>query len=267
MVGHFLYWNGKCSYKDLNTAICKNVPGVSQKPEAQDNYKKLGVIKIISLALADAVNPCAFAVLLMLLLAITTATDRNAKKILLSGLAFIGSVFVMYFIYGLLLTTIFQSLTEGISVIIYKIFSVLAILLGIWEIKDFFNYKPGSFATEMPMGLRPKVQRLIAKATTPGGAAIIGLFVTLFLLPCTIGPYIIATSSLAFIDLLKSIPLLLLYNIIFIIPMLIITLLVVFGIKKIEDLGSWRKNNIKYMHLIAGLIILILGIFMLFGIL
>lgn len=266
--GWRFYFNGVCVDNDSNQIICQdtnttNDYGTTDKP----NYERLSLIKVISLALTDAVNPCAFAVLLMLLLAITTSNPKSKKKILLSGLAFSLSIFIMYFLYGLIFITFFKSFSGNISIIFYKAFAVFAVLLGLWHLKDFFYYKPGSIGTEMPMKLRPKVQRLLSKATSPRGAFVIGLFVTVFLLPCTIGPYIIATSSLAFIDLIKSMPLLLLYNLIFIIPMIVITLLIYFGFKKIQDLGKWKEKNIKYLHLISGAIILILGLLMLFGIL
>ncbi len=265
MDGWKFYWNGECNIEDQNLAVCE--PGTEYGETDKANYERLSLIKVIGLALADAVNPCAFAVLLMLLLAITTSNPEKKKRMLLSGLAFTLSIFVMYFLYGLLLVTFFGSFTGNISVIIYKVFAVVAILLGIWQLKDFFYYRPGNVGTEMPLGLRPKVNKLISKATSPRGAMVIGIFITLFLLPCTIGPYIIATSSLAFIDLMKSIPLLLLYNLIFVIPMIVLTFLVYFGIKKINDLGAWKQKNIKYMHLVAGSIILLLGVLMLFGLL
>ncbi|MDD2477430.1 MAG: cytochrome c biogenesis protein CcdA [Candidatus ainarchaeum sp.] len=266
--GWKFYFNGVCIDNDSNQTICQdsnttNDYGTTTKP----NYERLSLIKVISLALTDAVNPCAFAVLLMLLLAITTSNPKSKKKILLSGLSFALSIFIMYFLYGLIFITFFKSFSGNVSIIFYKAFAIFAVLLGLWHLKDFFYYKPGSIGTEMPMKLRPKVQRLLSKATSPRGAFVIGLFVTVFLLPCTIGPYIIATSSLAFVDLMKSMPLLLLYNLIFIIPMIVITLLIYFGFKKIQDLGEWKQKNIRYLHLISGAIILILGLLMLFGIL
>jgi len=78
---------------------------------------------------------------------------------------------------------------------IFKAFGILAILLGIFNLKDYFFYRPGGLATEMPMKLRPGMKLLIKKITSPKGAFTIGIFVTLFLLPCTIGPYIIASGE------------------------------------------------------------------------
>ncbi|MCK4647738.1 hypothetical protein KAT24_02305, partial [Candidatus Pacearchaeota archaeon] len=97
------------------------------------------------------------------------------------------------------------------------------------------------------------------------GAFIVGLFVTIFLLPCTIGPYIIAGGILSAMAIIKTIPPLLLYNAIFVIPMIIITGIVYFGISKVEDVSGWKDKNIKVLHLIAGIIMLLLGIGLLLG--
>ena len=121
--------------------------------------------------------------------------------------------------------------------------------------------------TEMPMWLRPKVKKLIEKITSPYGAFIIGILVTLFLLPCTIGPYLIASGLLSYLDFLKTIPWLLYYNLIFILPMLAITIIIYIGFTTIHKVSGWKESNIRYLHLIAGLLLLALGILMLTGIL
>jgi len=85
------------------------------------------------------------------------------------------------------------------------------------------------------------------------------------LLPCTIGPYVICGGILCELGILKSLPWLLLYNLIFVLPMVIVVLIIYFGLRKVEDIASWQAKNIKYIHLISGLIILGLGIAMVLG--
>ena len=45
-----------------------------------------------------------------------------------------------------------------------------------------------------------------------------------------------------------------------------ITLIIYFGVSTIENIGGWKEKNIKYLHLIEGLILLTLGILMFTGI-
>jgi cytochrome c biogenesis protein CcdA len=170
-------------------------------------------------------------------------------------------------IYGFLIIKAFQFL-QSISFVknyLYKGLGVIALILGMLEIKDFFKYKPGTVGTEMPMFLRPKVQNIISKITSPLGAFTLGLFVTLFLLPCTVGPYVILGGMLSTLDYLKASPYLLLYNFIFIIPMIVIAFIVFFGTRNIEDISNWKDKNVRILHLVAGVLISLLGIVMILG--
>lgn len=226
--------------------------------------------KITALAAADAVNPCALAVLTLILIAILTHNPENKKKVLLAGLAFSLSVFILYLIYGLVIIQFFKSFSlfiDSFKIYLIKGLSVFAVLLGILNIKDFIKYRPGSFATEMPLFLRPKMKNMISKVASPKGAFLVGIFVTLFLLPCTIGPYIIASGILSYFDILKTLPWLLYYNLIFIAPMIAITLIVYFGYSTIERVSGWKELHIRALHLIAGLLLITIGILMFFGIL
>ncbi|RLI98149.1 MAG: hypothetical protein DRO99_01430 [Candidatus Aenigmatarchaeota archaeon] len=223
--------------------------------------------KIFSLAAVDAVNPCALAVLSLMLIAIITYNPKNRKNILLAGLAFTLSVYVLYMVYGLVIIKFFQFIQAltSIRLLLYQVLGVVAIVLGILNIRDFFSYKPGSIGTEMPMSLRPKVKKIINGITSPSGAFIVGAFVTVFLLPCTIGPYIIAGGILSAMELLQTLPMLLVYNLIFVTPMIAITLVVYGGITGVKDVSEWKDKNIRYLHLIAGTIIALLGAAMVLG--
>lgn len=261
-------------YSELNISTLPGKPEILKGSDvivgggnATCESQELTFAKIISLAAVDAVNPCAIAVLVLLLISIMTYNPKKKSKVLLAGLAFCLSIFVMYLVYGLIIVKFFQlvQVLSGVRLWIYKILGVAAIVLGILNIRDFFNYRPGRAGTEMPLMLRPKMKKMMSRVTSPGGAFIVGLFVTLFLLPCTIGPYIIAGGILSTLEFLSTLPWLLLYNLIFILPMLIITFIVYGGLTSVEKVGGWKDKNIKWLHLIAGIIMALLGIAMVVG--
>lgn len=264
-------WVFQWRNSDLNGFIGEvgqnNQPSENNSASNYQDEIGLTLFKIISLAAVDAVNPCAFAVLILMLITILTYNPKDKKKILLAGIAFIFSIFLMYLFYGLVIIRLFkliQALTS-IRIWLYKILGILATILGILNIRDFIKYRPGRIGTEMPMFLRPKVKKIISRATSPKGAFVVGLFVTVFLLPCTIGPYVICGGILCAFDLLKALPWLLLYNLIFVVPMLVIVGIIYFGVSKVDNISGWKDKNIKYLHLIAGIIILFLGLAMFFG--
>ena len=224
--------------------------------------------RITLLAIADSVNPCAIAVLAMILMAILIKNPEKRKKVLLTGLIFVLAVYIGYLIYGLIIVQFFKTfagLLRGGSGYVYNRLAILAMIIGALNIKDFFYYKKGGIATEMPLFLRPKLKRIISEITSPIGAFIIGFLVTLFLLPCTIGPYIVASGLISELGFLKTIPWLLYYNLIFVIPMLLITLITYWGFTRVEDVSAWKERNIKKLHLIAGILLFLVGLGLLTG--
>jgi len=236
----------------------------------QETKEKLTILGIIGLAIADMINPCALAVLAMVLIALFTQDPSKKYRVLLGGFSFVAAVFITYMIYGGIIVQFFifiKDYFDSIAPYVRIVFGVLAILLGILNIKDSINYKPGSIGTEMPMFMRPIAKNVIKSITKPFGAFIIGIIVTLFLLPCTIGPYIVAGERLSEIAFMKTIPWLILYNIIFVLPMIAITLLVYFGYTKVENVSGWKEKHIKTIHLISGIVLIILGVLIAIGIL
>ncbi len=223
--------------------------------------------KIVSLALVDAVNPCAFAVLLLLLTAILAYNPGNRRSVLLGGLMFVTAVFAMYFIYGLVFIRFFQ-LIQTLNVVkiwLFRALAITAIIFGLLNIRDFIKYKPGGIGTEMPLMLRPKMQAMIARVTSPKGAFLAGIMVTLFLLPCTIGPYVIAAGILSVFDMLANIPVLIVYNLIFVLPMMVIVGIVYLGLRGVKDVEEWKNRHITKLHLIAGILMLFVGVALLMG--
>jgi len=226
--------------------------------------------KITMLALADSVNPCAIAVLTMVLITILTQNPKNRRRVLFAGLAFTAAVYIGYMVYGGIIIQFFKTFAEFLrhnSSYLFDGLAILAMVIGILNIRDYFNYKAGTIGTEMPLGMRPKVKKWINKITSPTGAFIIGFIVTLFLLPCTIGPYIIASGLLSQLGFFNALPWLLYYNLLFVLPMLVITVLVFWGFTRVQDVSGWKERNIKKLHLIAGILLFLVGVGLLLGLL
>lgn len=228
----------------------------------------LGLGKITLLALVNSVNPCQIAMLVLVLITILTQNQEKKKKILSAGFAFIAAVYLGYLFYGIVLIQLFQAFTlllrQG-SVYVKDAFAVLAMLFGALQIKDFFFYKKGSFATEMPIWMRLKAKRFIEKITSPAGAFITGFIITLFLGPCTMAPLLVATETLSTLGIIGALPWLLYFNLIAVLPLIIITFVVYKGFTSAESISQWKERNVRIIHLIAGFLLLGVGLSMLIG--
>ena len=257
-------------YSEVNTYLGLNNDASTPPVESNNNEdieatesnksdNNLSIWIIISASIVDAINPCAFAVLIILLT--TILIKHNKKTALASGLSFTLSIFISYVLMGLGLYGAIN--VTGVTELITNIVGVLAIVLGLLNLKDFFWY--GKFTLiEVPRSWRPKMIGLINKTTSPAGAFFVGFLVSLFLLPCTSGPYIVVLGLLAQNPLdATAIFYLILYNVIFVLPMIIITIGAYKGLD-VKKLEKKRKNNLKNLHLIAGIILLTLGIYVLF---
>jgi len=232
----------------------------SSEGKTQESKLDLTLAAVIAAAAVDAINPCAFAVLIILMSTVLSA--GTGRKALQTGAAFAFSIFISYFLMGL---GLYKALSFGnISHIFYEIIGWLAILLGIFNLKDFFWYGKG-FLMEVPQSWRPNMKSLIKSVTSPAGAFAIGFAVSLFLLPCTSGPYIVILGMLSkSTTQMKAVLYLVLYNLIFVSPMFLISYAVYRGYdpSKAEEI---RQKRLRLLHLIAGLIMIGMGVMIVNG--
>jgi len=244
--------------------------GVPQ-PAISGTLSNLSILEIFGLALVDSVNPCAIAVLILLL---STFFMRNPNKryhLLLAGFSFALGIFVFYFMIGVLLLLGIKSAVAVLgnlrNVYIYTAFGIFSIVLGVLNLKDYFRYGSLGFAMEVPKRWKPKlgatIDTIVLKLASIPGAFIAGVAVTAFLLPCITGPYIVAGSLLSGLSVFDASLWLVFYNFVFVLPMLIITTIIFLGFTSLEKASEFRERNIKKLHLIAGLLLLLVGAIML----
>jgi len=213
---------------------------------------------ITSSAFVDSINPCAIAVLLFVLSALLFFGDK--KRLLKVGLAFVAGLFLTYLLFGL---GIFYALKINTWInpsVFHIIMGIFGVIVGLLNIKDFFWYGGGGFLMEIPRKWRPKMSMMLARTTTIPVAFLTGILVTAFELPCTGGPYVFVLGILSQ-NASKALiaPILVYYNLIFVLPLLVILFGVYFGFMRVDKTEHWKERNIKTLHLIAGLILVALG--------
>jgi len=241
---------------EICSADSQDPTGSAGDSSPTEKLTSLSLVTVIGAALVDSINPCAIAVLLILIGALLAT--GNKRRALQAGLAFTVSIYIVYFLFGLGLFSAIQ--ISGLSYWFYKIIGGFAIAIGLLNIKDYFWYGGGGFAMEIPKRWRPTLKRLLHSVTSPLGAFLMGFVVCLFELPCTGGPYLFILGLLAEKSTrMGAIPILLLYNLVFILPLIIITFMVFVGMTNVDKANEWKDKNIKVLHLIAGIIMLALG--------
>ena len=102
-----------------------------------------------------------------------------------------------------------------------------------------------------------QIHEMTKKITLPG-VLFLGAFVAGVELPCTGAPYLAILLLLSQNFNFAAFLMLILYNIIFVMPLIVILLMVYFGFK-IQNIKRWKQNNRAYMRLATGVTLIFLG--------
>ncbi|MEI7434445.1 MAG: cytochrome c biogenesis protein CcdA [Methanomicrobiales archaeon] len=215
---------------------------------------QLTIPLVIVAGLVDGINPCAFAVLVFLLVSIMSIGSK--RRMLQVGLVYIGAIFIFYFLSGLGLFALVQ--VSGFSSIFALIAATVAFAAGAVMIKDALQGGSGNWLV-IPESKKDAITRYVKEATLPA-TFILGILVGMFELPCTGGIYLAIISLISQkMTIMEGLPLLVLYNILFVAPLIIILAIVYFGLPP-ERLEAWRSQNRVIVRLAMGCLMIAIGI-------
>lgn len=208
----------------------------------------------------DAFNPCAFFVLLFLLSLLVHARNR-ARMLLIGGIFVFFSGFI-YFIFMAAWLNIFLLLGE--LQLITLIAGLTAIGLGMLNVKDFFWFQQGptlSISDKAKPGLFRRMRALVSSdhpSTLVFGTVTLAIAVNAYELLCTAGFPMVYTRTLTLHELSSGgyYFYLLLYNVVYIIPLFIIMLAFVYtlGSRKLQE------HEGRLLKLMSGAMMLGLGV-------
>ncbi len=210
---------------------------------------------VIGSAAIDSINPCAIGVLI-LMISVVLGGKGSARKLLMLGGLYIGSIFVTYLLAGLGLIYFLSSVPLYVAEYLSLIVGGFVIAAGLLEIKDFFWYGKG-FSLQIPHYFIDKIHDLSKNMTVPG-VILLGAFIAGVELPCTGAPYLAIITMLSMNFNFAALIMLVIYNIVFVLPLIIILLLVAGGMK-VTKVKHWKQANKGYMRFSIGLMLIFLG--------
>jgi len=213
--------------------------------------KRVTLIGVIGAALVDSINPCAFGVLLFLMAVLLSM--GSSKRAFRSAMVYTFVIFLVYFSLGLGI----RKLISSFSILSYiQIIAGTIILIGgIIEFKDFF-WEGKGFSLKIPEGAQPLLEKYVRKGTLPA-IIILGVLVALVELPCTGGIYL-GVLSLLSMNEVSGIIYLLIYNFVFILPLILVAYMIHKG-AKVDTVNRWVQKNKRFMRLAAGIIMVLLA--------
>lgn len=218
--------------------------------------KPLTLFSVIVAALIDSINPCAFGVLIFLMISLLGM--GSSKRALKAGLLYTFMVFLTYFLSGLGIFKAIQALSSVASYVHIGV-GALVFVFGLIEIKDFF-WEGRGISLKIPVSAKPTIEKIIHQGTIPA-ILLLGILVSLFELPCTGGVYLAILTMMAKNNSF-SLFYLFLYNLIFILPLIVLTFIIYKGANP-ERLQNWTNHEKKWMRLVTGLLMLALSLYLL----
>jgi cytochrome c biogenesis protein CcdA len=213
---------------------------------------------VLVTGLLDSVNPCAFAVILLLIAFLFTLRQSRARVLQL-GFVYILMIFVVYFGIGLGLLRAVRLSDDPHFVA--RAGSWLLIALGMINLLEFF-FPKFPIKLHMPSFAGEKTNQLIKQATLPT-TIMAGFLVGLCTFPCSGGIYVsIITLLNAKTTYSWGLVYLLLYNVVFVLPLVVILLSL--GNRLVaKRVASWEREHSLKIRLWYGLVMVALGIIML----
>ena len=205
-------------------------------------------------ALIDSINPCAFSILI-LTIAFLFSIGKFRSGILKIGGTYILGIFVVYVLIGLgILQTLHIFNTPHFMA---RVGASLLIALGaINLINEFFPAFP--IKLRIPHAAHRKIAELMEVGSIPT-AFLLGVLVGLCEFPCTGGPYLMVLGLLHDSSTyLSGLGYLLLYNLIFILPLVII-LLIASNEVLLQKARAWQEKEGRAMRFWSGIAMVILG--------
>jgi cytochrome c biogenesis protein CcdA len=245
--------NNGCSQQGLQLATMLENRGIS-------------FALIATAGLLDGINPCAIG-MLILLLGYLLVFSHEPHRMVKLGLIYIVTVFATYFLIGIVFSQfIYQLLSQPwyqeVSHIIKYIIIAAIWIAALINIKDFFAYGKW-FSLGVSKGEVPLLLKLIKKVDWHA-TILLGAVVTIFELPCSLPLYVgsiaIMTQTFHFIP---TILYLLLYNLMFITPLVIVFAILVKTHHVFEAKDVQERVN-KWMKLSMGIAQILIGIGLLF---
>ena len=254
-------------YLDANNLVidCQMGSNIFECIEAEPQSMASILYLTMVTGFLDGVNPCAFSVLLFFVALIFSAKTMNVEKaekeVMLVGGVYIVAVFLSYLLIGLLLFNVVR-LYQDLH-LIARLGAALIILIGLFNIKD--AVMPGlGPSIRMPSVGWERVRVYMRKLTIPA-TFISGLLVGFFEFPCTGGLYFGIISLLASrATITQGFIYLILYNLFFILPLIIVLLFTVHGRLLDFSLQSWRAHGDRFIRLLSGLFYIVIGALILF---
>ncbi len=247
-----------------------------ESPEAINRiiqrFSSFGVLAVAGAGLLDGLNPCAFTTIIFFV-SYLAAMERKGKEILVVGGAFAGAVFLAYFLVGIGALGFVHSLAivQTLSRLVYLGTGVFCLAMAGLALYDLYRIRQGRMedtALRLPDMLRRRVRSTIREGASVRNyvwaAFVTGFVVSLLELACTGQIYLPTIIFVTGVPELRinAMLYLALYNLMFIVPLMVIFVLAYYGTTSLE-LTLFLRRNTALVKVLTAIFFAALGAWLL----
>jgi len=247
------FYNNPEQYLEQTIAPFGQVHDTSTIAEEKFNALTYGVVA--GAGLLDGINPCAFTTIIFLI-SYLSLVGVSRKQMFYTGSTFTLAVFFTYFAIGLAFFNFLKLIlrSQAIMIGVNSLLLLVVVVLGVFSAIDFVRCIKGDvndIMLQLPgflkEGIRGRIRDFAKnKAAILGASFVLGVVIAGMELACTGQVYIPIVTMIAEPSLrIKAVSYLLLYNIAFILPLVVVFLMAAFGVT------SDRMGNIFRRHIAA----------------
>jgi len=236
-------------------------------------FRSFGALTVAAAGLIDGLNPCAFATIVFFI-SYLAFTGRKGRDIVLVGGAFTLGVFMTYTLVGFGLLKAIQALPfmAALGRWVYIGAGVLALVLAILSASDFLAARRGKvdeMRLKLPTAWRKQINKVIREGSQLRAFVAVafatGFVISLIELACTGQVYLPTILFVMSVPEMRAqaISYLLLYNILFIIP-----LVAVFGVAyagtSSDKLATFVNKQTATVKLLTAVLFFVLAVWLLY---
>ncbi len=231
-------------------------------------YEGIGPAVIGLAGFLDGLNPCAFATIIFLLSYLQISGETRAR-LLAIGISYIGGVFTAYFLLGLGLAEVVGRLgvLQKTADVVNLAMGLFAVVIGVLSIRDGILCLQGRLAEmslQLPAGLKAGIHKVIRTTARRRmfivAAFGVGALISVLELSCTGQVYAPTIIYMLQSGEKKATVLLLLYNIAFILPLLLVFAAAYFGMTSTQLTAVLKKRAATVKFALAALFLLLAGL-------
>jgi len=270
------YEKVSAAVRGSGSELLKSTPTPEESKKAEESiierFKSFGVLAILLAGLIEGMNPCALATLVFFI-SYLTMVGRKRREIFWVGIGFSGTGYFTHLLLGFGILSFIQHLSflPLFSRILYLITLIFALFFGIFSLYDYVQLKkgrPAKMKLQVPNFLKKKIHQIIrtrsgeleADEKSPFirfllAAVVIGFIVTLLQSTCTSQVYLPTILFVTNIPSLRgsAVLYLILYNFIYILPLLVIFGIVYWGVTS-EQLAFFLQKRAAAIKFFTALL-------------